>query len=112
VPIPEPEPESSGGPGSAPAARTERQAIAAFFSGRYEQAAQGLSLLALAPDATPRARFYLACSLAALVITGDRQPSSLANAREHLLRAGSTDQFTYDRRLVSPRILQLLGLRS
>lgn len=80
--------------------------MAAFFGGDYQRAANILATLA--PNAgTARAEYYLACSRAALVLTGGADPSTLADAQARFARinAGS---FAGDERFISPRILQVL----
>lgn len=85
---------------------SESTAMAAFFGGDYQRAANLLSGLAV-NGGTARAEFYLACSRAALVLTGGADPSTLADAQA---RFASIDagQFAGDERFISPRILQVL----
>jgi hypothetical protein len=60
---------------------------------------------------TPRARLFLASSVAAQVLVGDRDRSDLETAKQRLAEAGALDAFTADRRLISPRIWTALGVR-
>jgi hypothetical protein len=90
----------------------ERSALVDFFSGRYEAAASKLVALTGVPNASPRAYFYLACSRAALALTGKADATTaIAEARAQLARAGDIGQFAADRPLISPRIQQTLGIR-
>lgn len=91
---------------------SERDGIAAFFSGRYDEAAGTLAAVATGPQGSARARFYLACSLAALVLAGDRDQSDMSAARARLREAGRLDQFASDRRFISPRVLAALAIPS
>jgi hypothetical protein len=120
-PGPSPPRGSRGGRGTVPpgppvSGLDERGAIAAFYSGRYDAAAQALTAIVSASTParvaapSPRSRFYLACSLAALVIVGDRDKSEIASAQRHLKDAGDLKQFASDLRYVSPRILTVLGV--
>ena len=63
------------------------------------------------PQPSERARFYLACSQAALVLTGGADRSALADAREQLALAGDTGRFANDKALISPRVRQALGIQ-
>ena len=63
-----------------------------------------------ANSATPRAYFYLACSQTALAILGRADANAVTDARANLARAGNQAQFAADRRYISPRVLQMLGL--
>ena len=90
----------------------ERSALVDFFSGRYEIAANKLGALTTKPNASPRAYFYLACSRAALALTGKADATStIANARAQLALAGDMGQFAADKSLISPRIQQTLGMQ-
>lgn len=89
----------------------ERSALVDFFSGQYETAASKLAALTATPNASPRAYFYLACSRAALVLTGKDATSAIADARAQLALAGDTGQFAADKALISPRIKQTLGIQ-
>jgi hypothetical protein len=68
-------------------------------------------LVVSGPARSARAYFYLACSLAALVLTGDRDESELVNAQAALRSAGRLDQFAADQRFVSPRVLLALSVQ-
>lgn len=82
-------------------------AMASFFSGDYEGAVGQLRAIA-AKAPSPQGSFYLACSQAALVLSGLADRSTLDAARAEFARAGGADRFAADRRYISPRILQLL----
>ncbi len=90
--------------------RAEEDAIRAYLSGEYEQAAALLNSSVQAPGATPRALFYLACSRTALAILGQGSSADVDGAKQLLARAGNPAQFAEDRRYVSPRVLKMLGL--
>ncbi len=90
--------------------RAEADAIRAYLSGQYEQAAALLSGSVQGPGATPRAFFYLACSRTALAILGQGGSADVDDAKVLLARAGNPAQFAEDRRYVSPRVLRMLGL--
>ena len=90
----------------------ERSALVDFFSGQYEQAATKLSALTAGPNASLRAYFYLACSRAALALTGKVDATAaVADARGQLALARDTGQFAADKALISPRIKQTLGMQ-
>ncbi len=103
-PAPGPSPNLAAGP--AGRAQAELEGLTAFFSGDYQRAANLLSALAL-NRASPRVEFYLACSRAALVLTGGADPATLTEARDRFSTVRA-DQFASDRRYVSPRVLELL----
>jgi hypothetical protein len=86
-----------------------RAGLVAFFAGRYEEAATLLAATPGGPD-FPRARFYLALSLAAQVLSGVGDDAGLTAAKARLREAGSLDQFNNDRRLISPRVLAALSI--
>jgi hypothetical protein len=95
-----------------PARVSVETGIAAFLAGRYGDAVTLLGTTATTdPQGSARARFYLACSLAALVLSGEREDSELVNAKATLQAAGRLDQFAADRRIVSPRVLAALGVQ-
>jgi hypothetical protein len=85
----------------------EQIAIETFLSGDYEAASRLWTAIAQRTP-SPRTHFYLACSDAALVLTGKAGPALLKDARAELAQAGPLTQFTADERFVSPRILQTL----
>jgi tetratricopeptide (TPR) repeat protein len=89
----------------------ERTALVDFFSGQYQAAASKLTLLAAGPNASPRTYFYLACSQAALVLTGKADPTALDVARRQLALAGDRAKFAADQALISPRIKRALGIQ-
>ena len=88
-----------------------RTGIAAYLQGRYGDAATLLAPTASDPQGSVRGRFYLACSLAALVLSGERDEVELARAKAVLQLAGRLDQFVADRRVISPRVLVALGMQ-
>jgi hypothetical protein len=95
-------------PPAVPATPNDEQiAIETFLSGNYEAASRLLTAIAQRTP-SPRTHFYLACSDAALVLTGKANPALLKDARAELVQAGPLTQFTADERFVSPRILQTL----
>jgi len=98
---------ATGGSGSSAAASAVRLAMTSFFSGDYAGAVRQLRAVA-AETLPPQGSFYLACSQAALVLSGLADRSTLDAARAEFARAGGADRFAADRRYVSPRILQLL----
>lgn len=85
-------------------------ALRAFFVGDYRQAFTELSAPG-AGDSDPRASFYLACSSAALVLTGgvsgDEAQRTLDSARGRFAQLNAAE-FAADERYVSPRVLQTL----
>jgi len=85
--------------------------IFAYLEGRYRDAVTALAQTVSDPRASARARFYLACSRAALVLSGDSDETELANAKADLQLAGRPDQFVADRRVISPRVLAALGVQ-
>jgi hypothetical protein len=90
--------------------RAEEDAIRAYLSGQYDQAAALLNSSVQGPGATPRTFFYLACSRTALAILGQGSSADVDGAKQLLARAGNPAQFAEDRRYVSPRVLRMLGL--
>lgn len=90
------------------AASGERAAVAAFLRGNYAVAEGVLRQVVAGQTLSPLAQFYYACSLAALVVTGERDASALLEARQALRRAGALDRFARDQRYISPRILAAL----
>lgn len=89
----------------------ERAGLVQFFSGDYEAAAASLAAVTDAPAASRRAYFYLACSRAALVLTGRAPRSGIDEARAQLALANDTGQYAADKRLISPRIRQELRMQ-
>jgi tetratricopeptide (TPR) repeat protein len=111
VPAPPPTPKPAPAPLPPPRVAVET-GIAAFLAGRYGDAVTLLGITATTdPQGSARARFYLACSLAALVLSGEREDAELVNAKATLQAAGRLDQFTADRRIISPRVLAALGVQ-
>jgi tetratricopeptide (TPR) repeat protein len=96
-------------PVPAPGQPPEYTAMVAFFGGDYAGAVAVLTPLVQSGRATPRALLYLACSNAALVITGRAGDSVLSEARAQFARVGSLDQFSEDRRYISPKLVRMLG---
>jgi hypothetical protein len=92
-------------------ARNERAAIVRYFSGDYSAAEAALRGIAGTDGATPRTYLYLACSQAALVLTGRSPRSMLDDARVLVRQIGDTGPLSRDLALISPRIRQELGLR-
>lgn len=92
------------------AAANEQAAIGAYLSGQYDQVETLIGKDVAANSATPRAYFYLACSQTALAILGRADANAVNDARTTLSRAGNPAQFAADRRYISPRVLQMLGL--
>ncbi|MGE0593579.1 MAG: hypothetical protein AB7G23_06160 [Vicinamibacterales bacterium] len=90
------------------AGSSERAAVAAFLRGNYAAAESALREVVRGQARSPLAQFYYACSLAALVVTGERDASALLEARQALERAGSLDRFARDQQYISPRILAAL----
>jgi len=113
-PVPEPPPPPTPPPPRPiPSINTGIETgIAAYLSGRYSDAAAILAVTAAtnSPDVV-RARFYLACSLAALFLSGEGDEAELDNARAALQMAGRVEQFAADRRIISPRVLAALGVQ-
>ena len=101
-------PGPAGGSTQITSAAAEAIAMELFFSGDYGGAAAALTPLANAKDPSPAASFYLACSKAALVLTGQADRGVLEDARALFARAGGSSRFSEDRKFISPRILQLL----
>jgi hypothetical protein len=95
----------------------ERTGLLQFFSGDYESAAASLAALTATNGVTttrsdyPRAHFYLACARAALVLTGKAPRSTLREAAAILALADDRGQYEADKRLISPRIRQELGMQ-
>ena len=88
----------------------EQAAISAYLSGQYDRVSSLLGSAVAANTGTPRAYFYLACSQTAMAILGQSDANAVNDARAMLLRAGDPAQFAADRRYISPRVLQMLGL--
>ena len=106
-PIPtRPTPAQNTQTAPATALASESAGMAAFFAGDYQRASNILAALTVS-GGTPRAEFYLACSRAALVLTGGADPATLSDARTRFSTVNAT-QFVADQRYISPRILQTL----
>lgn len=92
-------------------ATAERQGMAAYFAGDYDEA---IRVLKPAFDASPpsqRVTFYLACSYAArALLTGARDQGTVDEVRQMFAYAsGDSPQFTADRAFISPAVLRMLG---
>lgn len=83
------------------------KAMTAFYSGDYKVAADLFLALAGTRAATRRDEFYLACSHAALVLTGQADRRTLDDVQARFTQIDGAE-FAADARLVSPRILSLL----
>ena len=104
-------PRASAGLSAAAAAAEERSALVEFYSGQYEAARTRLWALMDGGRISPRGYFYLACSRAALALTGKPDDANvIPEAQAQLKLAGDTNQFTADKALISPRIRQALGI--
>jgi tetratricopeptide (TPR) repeat protein len=90
------------------AASIERAAMAMFFSGDYGDAVAALTPLVNDPNRSAATAFYLACSNAALVLTGQADRDALDRARTLFVQSGGSGRVSEDRKYISPRILQLL----
>jgi hypothetical protein len=88
----------------------ERDAIVRYFSGDYAAAFEALRGVANTDAATPRTYLFLACSEAALVLTG-RSQAGMAEARALVPRIGDRTALARDLALISPRIRTELGLQ-
>lgn len=87
----------------------EKTALRAFYSGKYETAAETLEPLARGKGRTARTLFYLACSNAAMgFFKGKEGEALLARAREQFAEARRLDpRLVIDRSLISPRIARI-----
>jgi hypothetical protein len=92
----------------------EREAMRLFFSGRYGESVAVLNQTErdLATRLTARGYFYRACAIAAQALGASRVNARLLEeARAQYAQAVREGQIpSADRRFVSPRILQALGL--
>jgi tetratricopeptide (TPR) repeat protein len=95
-------------PGITPTSAAEANAMAMFFAGDYGGAVAALTPLATSGTPSPAVSFYLACSKAALVLTGQADRAVLDDARALYAQVVGASQFSEDRKYISPRILQLL----
>lgn len=91
----------------------EGTALRAFYSGRYQTAAEILSELAAGKGRSARVLFYLACSNSALgLLSGKDGEALLRKARQQWADAKRLDPtFAPDDRLISPRIIAVLQSR-
>lgn len=107
-------PDSPGRPAESAAeqARVDQlfaDGLRAFLSGDYRVAVRALEEASSSPSAQPRAKIYLACANAGLVLTGQADQSRLALARAQYNSADpQRNLLDEDRRLISPRILERL----
>jgi hypothetical protein len=90
---------------------SERTAVGAYLSGQYGEAATILDGLVSGAGASPRAYFFLACSRTALALVGQADAGTIKSAQAILSQAGDTTRFSAEKRYVSPRVLQLLGIK-
>ena len=98
----------SGGILAALYADSWRNGLLLYFSGEYEEAVRQFETmpLATAPD---RVRVFLACARAGVVLTGRGDAALLRTARMEYREAGRADTLSaQERRLISPKILELL----
>ncbi len=93
-------------PGSSPGLQS---GILAFFSGDYGDAVPLLQSAAQQPGMALRARAFLACAKAGLVLTGRADAGLLREARADFESADAMRNLTAaERRFISPRILEQL----
>jgi hypothetical protein len=90
----------------------ERAGLVAHFSGNYVEAAKRLDNAAVFSSRNQRILLFLAASEAALVLTGQAPATTMTEARALFARVGDTTPLARDLALISPRILQELGLAS
>ena len=83
-----------------------RGGMLAFFNGNYRAAVQQLDVAAREPGASARARAFLACAKAGLVLTGGADEAVLREARTDYQSAQAL--VASDRRFISPRVLAVL----
>lgn len=83
-----------------------RDGMRAFFNGEYRTAVQQLDVAAREPGASARARAFLACAKASLVLTGGANEALLREAQADYRSAPSL--VDSDRRFISPKVLALL----
>jgi tetratricopeptide (TPR) repeat protein len=94
------------------AGQLQRDAMRAFYAGEYQQSLSLLRQMDKLGAMTPRAHFYRACSLAAMVSTMTTPSDDrMAEARQSLrLAARAPNEYRSDLAYISPRVLQLLGV--
>jgi len=86
--------------------------LRAFLAGDYRAAADTLGAASNDPYAPPRVTIYLACANAALVLTGGADQSLLTVAKTQYNSVDVQANLTAeDRRVISPRLLAVLGAR-
>lgn len=88
----------------------EGTALRAFYSGKYQAAADILGELAAGNGRSARVLFYLACSNSALgLLSGKNGEPLVSKARQQLAEAKKLDPtFAAEGRLISPRIIAAL----
>ena len=85
-----------------------RAGLLAYFSGDYAEAIQQLEVIP-AGLADPRVRVFLACARTAVVLTGRGDATVLRAARAEYRSAGGANALrAQDRRVISPKVLELL----
>ena len=96
-------------PNDEPRSPALQNGVLAFFSGNYRAAIPLLEAAAQQPGMAPRARKYLACAKAGLVLTGGADATLLREARADLQSVDLMRTFTADeRRYISPKVLEQL----
>jgi tetratricopeptide (TPR) repeat protein len=91
--------------------RAERGAMQAYFEGNYQGAVKVINdAQGKAPQLSPRALFYRACSLAAIALQAKAPDQNLLNRAKQALGAGiGPNQFRADLQYISPKVRQALG---
>ena len=91
----------------------ERDALKAFYLGKYQESLQSLTEIDRLDMRNARSMFYRACSLASLA-AATADPSKdprLTDAKKSLAEAlKQQDRFKDDLRYISPKVKQLLGI--
>ena len=86
-----------------------RNGLLAFFSGDYRGSIPLLQSAAQQPDVSSRARVFLACAKAGLVLTGGGDASLLRESRAEFQNAAVAQALTdVERRFISPKVLEQL----
>jgi tetratricopeptide (TPR) repeat protein len=80
-----------------------------YFEGNYDEAVRVLSPAFAVDPPSNIVAFYLACSHAALLASGRTAPSTLDEARQMFSYARGGGSLQRHLRLISPRVLQMLG---
>ena len=92
----------------------QRDAILEYYRGRYAQSLALLAKAAAVAPLPPRALFYRACGLTALVEVSPstRDASLMAEARSYYRDAAAApEQFAGDLSYISPKVRRKLGIR-